>query len=135
MPRTQNAKLSFSAGVLSPRLSLRADTDNYSTGLKRSTNFIVSPQGGVVMREGLQNITPASFPTAQNRIFQFHKGGAVSDMLVEVTAGDGLVHFWIDGVKHADTVAPSSYFKIRLFDPSQAPILKYGFSTPAKLLF
>ena len=103
--RGQNAKLSFSAGVLSPRLSLRADVDTYSTGLRQSTNFIVSPQGGIVMREGFENIAPASVLSEQNRIFQFHKGGETSDMLVEVSAGYGLVHFYIDGVEQVDTVA------------------------------
>ena len=56
------------------------------------------------MREGFENITPTSVLTEPNRIFQFHKGGETSDMLVEVSADDGLIHFYIDGVELSDTV-------------------------------
>jgi len=56
------------------------------------------------MREGFQNIAEASVIGEENRIFQFHKGGNESDMLVEVSAGDEAIHFYIDGVESADTV-------------------------------
>ncbi len=103
--KTQQAKLSFSAGVLSPRLSLRSDGDVYSTGLRYATNFIVSPQGGIIMREGLQNFGLISFPTEPNRIFQFHKGGTESDFIVAVSAGDGFIYFYEDGVLQPYTLA------------------------------
>ena len=59
------------------------------------------------MREGLQNIAPSSVIGEENRLFQFHKGGNESDMLVEISAGDGLIHFYVDGVEQGDTVAHS----------------------------
>jgi hypothetical protein len=105
MSRGQQARVSFSAGVLSPRLAVRSDLEKYQSGLRQAINWIISPQGGMIMRPGQKNIAPISFPSAPNRIFQFHKGGNESDMIVEVTAGDGLVHFWVDGVKLPDTVS------------------------------
>jgi len=86
--RSQQAKLSFSSGVMTPRLSLRSDLDRYSTGLRQSINFIVSPQGGAVFREGFQNLAQVF----KNRLFQFHQGGDDHDILIEIRPGSTI--FW-----------------------------------------
>jgi len=100
--RSQQVKNSFQSGVLSPRLSLRSDSQKYAAALEQCVNFLVNPQGGIVYREGFQNIVPASVIGSPNRILQFHNGGNTSDMLVEVN-GDGLIRYWIDGVLQTTT--------------------------------
>ena len=104
--RSQQARLSFSAGVMSPRLSLRADQDRYSSGLEQSTNWIVSPQGGAIFRQGFEFIEE----TNENRMFQWHNGGNESDIIIEVLPS-GEVHF------HAGDIA---YPSIQLDDPYSA---------------
>ena len=96
--KSQQIKNSFQSGVLSPRLSLRDDIQKYLYALEDCTNFIVNPQGGIVMREGFENVVQIPFTSQPCRIFQFHKGGAESDMIVVVTAGDSSIRFYIDGV-------------------------------------
>lgn len=103
--KSQQVKNSFQSGVLSPRLSIRDDIAQFATALEACTNWIVTPQGGIVMHEGAQNMAPASVITEQNRIFQFHKGGNESDMLIEVSAGNGLIQFRVDGQALPDTVS------------------------------
>ena len=102
--RSQQAKTNFSAGVMSPRLALRSDTDKFPNALLTCINWIVTPQGGIIFREGFRNMAPSSDPTADSRIFQFHKGGNASDMQVHVTAGDSLINFFVDGVLLPDMV-------------------------------
>ena len=91
--RTQQAKLSFRAGVLTPRLSLRADVDQYASGLRKAINFIISPQGGGIFRQGYEFIES----TNENRKSQFKRGGNESDIIIEVlptsTYGNGDIHF------------------------------------------
>ena len=40
------------------------------------------------MREGFKNFGLTSDPSNPNRIFQFHLGGVVSDILVDIPAGE-----------------------------------------------
>ncbi len=96
--RSQQIKNSFQSGVLSPRLSLRSDTEKYASALNECVNFIVNPQGGIQFREGLQNFGLITVPDKPNRLFQFHAGGDVSDILIDITAGDSTVHYRQDGV-------------------------------------
>jgi len=117
MPRTQQAKLSFRAGVLTPRLSLRSDVDQYSSGLRRCINFIVSPQGGAIFRQGFEYIET----TNENRKFQFKRGGNESDIIIEIlptsTYGNGNIHFHGDAtVSIADLTAVHSYASNELDD-------------------
>lgn len=114
MPRSQQAKHAFSAGIRAPRLSLRSDhniyteRDSYSEACHYLTNWIVTPQGGIQFREGFKNFGSESLssdPTQDSRIFQYTRGGDVSDYCVHVTAGDNLIHFMEDGAMLADTVA------------------------------
>lgn len=80
MARTQQAIFSFSAGVLTPRITSRADTEQFAHALQECENFIVTPQGGAVFRQGFEYLNQA----VQGRIFQFHQGGNESDILIEV---------------------------------------------------
>lgn len=80
MPRSQEAQFSFAAGVLSPRMAMRADLPAYRQGLVVGQNFLISPQGGIVMREGFEYVED----TAPCRLFQFHRGGDQSDLIVQV---------------------------------------------------
>ena len=113
MARTQQVKSNFSAGILSPRLSLRSDSDKFPNALKECINWIISPQGGLIYREGFHNFGTPSLssddnttdPNMNERIFQYHNGGDTSDMVVHITAGDSLIRFLIDGVVHADTIS------------------------------
>ena len=101
MPRKfQNILQNFKAGQLSPRLSASVDFDAFRNALSDSTNWIISPQGGAQFREGMEyiGIPPSNQPF---RIFQFHRGGDVSDILIEVSSG--LIRFWVedpDGTFH-----------------------------------
>lgn len=98
--RSQQAQLSFSAGVLSPRLAARADSEKYTRALQTGKNWIISPQGGMVLREGMKFIgEPDS--NAAFRTLQFKQGGNASDIIFELTAGN--LQFWQDDALLADS--------------------------------
>jgi hypothetical protein len=86
--KTQQAIFSFSAGVLSPRISARADSEKFSQALQVGKNWIITPQGGAIFRQGFEHLETV----AQGRVFQFHQGGNESDVLIEVLS-DGDIHF------------------------------------------
>ena len=100
MSRIQAAKYSFAGGVRTPRVSLRSDhnpytdRDTYNESLEIGNNWIITPQGGIQFREGFKNMIESPDTGNDGRIFQFHRGGDVSDIEVHVTASDGLVHFY-----------------------------------------
>jgi hypothetical protein len=90
----QNIVQNFKAGVLSPRLSAGVEFDAYKNALLEGINWIISPQGTALFREGFETIgvPPSNQPF---RIFQFRRGGDASDILIEVS--EGLTRFWIEG--------------------------------------
>jgi hypothetical protein len=96
MSRSQQARFSFSAGVLSPRMTLRADSDRQSSACRLMQNFIVTPQGGALLRHGSEYIGVPSNPTLPFRVFSFRDGGDRSDTLFEV--GPGKTRQWRDDV-------------------------------------
>ena len=59
MAITRRLKTSFTGGEYSPALSARVDLEKYSTGLKKATNVIVHPHGGVSNRAGFEMISYA----------------------------------------------------------------------------
>lgn len=104
--KTQQVINSFSAGVLSPRVTLRSDIEKYKSGLQQGVNWIITPQGGLRLREGLQRFADSlsETPTIDSRIFQYHNGGDESDLIVDVTFGfTPYVRFRRDGVLLPDT--------------------------------
>ena len=112
-----NAIFSFSSGVMTPRISSRADTDKFNSALTTGKNWIVTPQGGGVFRQGFEYIEE----TAESRIFQFHRGGNESDVIVEIlpttTYQAGIIHFHVDGVTASiPNVVGHSYTSAELQD-------------------
>ena len=101
MPKSfQNIVQNFKAGVLSPRLSAGVDFEAFKNALLEAKNWIITPQGTALYREGFQHIgiPPSNQPF---RLFQFHRGGDESDILLEVS--EGLTRFWVedtDGTFH-----------------------------------
>jgi hypothetical protein len=91
--RFQNVVQNFGAGVLSPRYAAAVDSEAFAHSLEQATNFIVSSQGGLVFREGMQFIGNA-ISNQPFRIFQFHRGGDISDILIEVSEGN--IRYWTD---------------------------------------
>jgi len=98
--RTQQARLSFAGGELSPRASLRADAPKYNESCRTLRNFVVTPQGGAMFREGMRKV---DVPTQDQlfRTFQFHRGGDESDILIEVE--EGSLRFRVDDSLLSDT--------------------------------
>ncbi len=96
----QNIVQNFKAGVLSPRLSSGVEFDAFKNALLEAKNWIITPQGTALYREGYEFIgTPPS--NQAFRIFQFHNGGDQPDILLEVS--QGLTRFWVedfDGTFH-----------------------------------
>lgn len=90
--RFQNVIQNFAAGEISPRMSARVDFEAYNNALKKAKNFIISPQGGAMYREGFQyvGVPPSNQPF---RIFQFRNGGDISDAIIEISPG--LTRYWV----------------------------------------
>jgi hypothetical protein len=108
--KRQQAIFSFSSGVMSPRLSARADSPKHREALLTGENFIITPQGGAVFRQGLEHIKI----TSENRIFQFHQGGNESDIIVEIlpttTYQAGQIAFYTDSsIDPIATITGHSY--------------------------
>ena len=93
MAQFQNAFQNFRAGVVSPRYAAAVGDEFYSTALREGKNWIISSQGGAMLREGMEFIG-YSAGNQPFRIFQYQRGGEISDLLVEVNAG--IVRFWLD---------------------------------------
>ena len=92
MPKSfQNIVQNFKAGVLTPRMSAGVDFEAYANALLEGKNWLITPQGGAMYREGMQfiGIPPSNQPF---RVFQFRNGGDDSDILLEVS--QGLTRFW-----------------------------------------
>lgn len=92
MRKFANVVRSFIGGVVTPRMYVRDDISIYRNALRSGRNWIVSPHGGIVFREGLRYERP-TLTGDFTRIFQFHRGGDESDALVEVGAGQYQVLF------------------------------------------
>jgi hypothetical protein len=89
--RIQNALQNFAAGVLSPRYSAAIESGAFPRALQSATNFIISSQGGAAFREGFEYIVEG-ISNQKFRVFQFHRGGDESDILIEV--GEGSIRYW-----------------------------------------
>lgn len=74
------ALTSFQRGVISPRRSAALDPETYLQSLQIGQNFIITPQGGLLFREGRRLLQVSE----QGRLFQFHQGGDRSDVVIEV---------------------------------------------------
>ena len=91
--RIQNVTQDFRAGVLSPRYSANVTSEAFAHSLKLGENFIISMQGGGAFREGMEFIG-YNATQERNRLFQFRRGGDVSDLIIEVSAGQ--TRYWVE---------------------------------------
>ena len=91
--RFQNFLQDFRAGVRSPRYAANVASEAYAHSIKEARNFIISTQGGIAYREGMEFV---SYNATQqpSRLFQFRRGGDVSDIIIEVNAGQ--TRYWIE---------------------------------------
>lgn len=81
------SQTSFEGGEISPRLSARSDSKRYQTGLDTCENWVVTPQGSLLMREGTKYIGEASSPD-DVRLIGFKRANA-EDYVVEISAPIG----------------------------------------------
>lgn len=88
---------------MSPRTALRSDSPKFINALSSSVNWIISPQGGIIFREGFKNMVESTNTAADSRVFRWHRGGSVSDYIVHVTSVD--VRFYLDGVEQTDIIS------------------------------
>ena len=79
---------------------MRSDMPNYRSSLSKADNWIISPHGGLLFREGLRK-SIETLVNAAFRLFTFRRGGDTSDILIEVTAGK--FRYFIDDVQQAQT--------------------------------
>jgi hypothetical protein len=91
--RFQNVSQDFRAGVLSPRYTANVTSEAFAHSLRVGKNAIVSSQGGVAYREGMEFIE-YNATQQPSRLFQFRRGGDVSDLLLEVNAGQ--TRYWLE---------------------------------------
>ena len=66
---------------------MRGDSDAHQSGCRVMENFIVTPQGGALFRQGSEYIGLPSNPAEPFRVFAFRDGGDISDTIFEVGAG------------------------------------------------
>ena len=125
MPRSQQARFSFTSGVMSPRLSMRADGDKYASASRIMDNFMVSPQGGALFRSGMEHIGFPNDLAEPCRLFSFRDGGDISDTLFEVNAG--LNRYWRDDVLLDPPTTPDIFeaTTINPFLPTDLPTLGF----------
>lgn len=94
MPKEfQNYLQDFKFGVRSPRYAAAVEDDQFVHSVQEGRNFIISAQGGAAYREGMEFI---GYGATQQpfRLFQFRRGGDVSDILIEVNAGQ--TRYWVE---------------------------------------
>ena len=68
------------------------------------------------MREGFERFSETSAPADPNRIFAFHLGGTVSDILLDITT-DGFIHYRVDGTLHPTIDADNQHSYIYNAEP------------------
>ena len=84
----------FNAGELSPKMSCRADVEQYSGGCKTLQNFLVTPYGSVERRPGTRFISRAKYSDKPVRLIRFVCSSTVAYL---IEAGDLYFRFFRDG--------------------------------------
>jgi len=87
MTSVYKSQTDFSGGEISPRLSGRADSERYQKGLETCENFVVTPQGSLLMRDGTKYIGEAS-SSEDVRLVAFPRANE-EDYVVEISAPVG----------------------------------------------
>lgn len=71
MPQVNPIQTSFAAGELSPRLHGKTQSEVYSQGMETINNFVLTPQGTLMKRAGLERI--ADLPQTAVQLFTFSR--------------------------------------------------------------
>lgn len=90
----------FTGGEVSPRVDARSDLKKYGSALRKSENFILSQQGGAVLRLGSQYLGEAlssgASPVPDVRLIPWRSGDpSQKEILFEITGNT--VRGWQDG--------------------------------------
>ena len=91
--------LSFSAGELSPWLDSRVDLEKYGSGCRTLENFIVTPQGGLMKRPGMELLGALATGATAGRLVAFQISTASAALLA---IGGGKVRVWLNGAAVMD---------------------------------
>jgi hypothetical protein len=95
--------LSFSAGELSPWLDSRVDLEKYGSGCRTLENFIVTPQGGLMKRPGMELLGALATGATAGRLVAFQISTASAALLA---IGGGKVRVWLNGAAVMDGEDP-----------------------------
>lgn len=82
MARYNSSLNSFSAGELSPKLSMRTDIDQYPNGLKEMLNFIPAKSGGAFRRMGTEFLTSFSAGNTPSALVPYK--GETEDYVIHI---------------------------------------------------
>lgn len=86
---------SFVGGELAPSLSLRADLEKYTIGLRECRNFVVQRHGGVANRAGTRFVNNCKDNTGNVQLLRYVAEADGESVLIE--AGNGYLRFYRNG--------------------------------------
>lgn len=106
----------FTAGELSPRLSLRVDFNKYANGLETLENYLPLPHGGVRRRPGTRFVKEVKDSTRETRLIPFEFS---TEQAYILEFGHLYIRFYMDGGRiesgsPVEVVTP--YVEADLFD-------------------
>jgi hypothetical protein len=96
MGRSNYLQNNFTAGELSPRLSLRSDLVRYKNGLKTLLNGLVLPFGGVTRRTGTKMVAEVKDSSSETRLIEFQFSKDTSQNYI-IEFGGSYIRFFKDG--------------------------------------
>ncbi len=91
---TYPLQTNFTAGELSPRLSMRVDFNKYANGLETLENYLPLPHGGVTRRPGTRFVAEVKTSAKQTRLIPF-EFSTTQAYIIEF--GDLYCRFYKDG--------------------------------------
>jgi hypothetical protein len=107
----------YTAGELSPRLSLRVDFNKYANGLETQENYITLPHGGVSRRNGTHFVAEVKTSATATRLIPF-EFSTTQAYIIEV--GDQYMRFYRDNgrieVASVPTEIATPYLEADIFD-------------------
>lgn len=96
--------LSADAGELSPWLDARTDMAKYASGLRLLENFVVTPQGGVTKRPGMEYRGALTSGATTGKLIEFQLSTGEAAILA---LGGGEIRFWLqDGTMVLSSGSP-----------------------------
>lgn len=94
MPNIRSLQRSFGAGEVSPEMFGRIDDSRYQAGLATCRNFITTPQGPAINRQGTEFIHEVKTSAKKTRVIPFTYS-TTQTMLIEM--GEGYFRFYVNG--------------------------------------